>query len=256
MKEHYDHMNISGNTILITGGTSGIGLGLARRLQESGNTVIVAGRRKALLDTITTENPGITGLELDVADPASIKRAQETLAVSHPELNVVINNAGIMRPENVLDAADLHTAEEHVAINLLGTIRMVYAFAPALVGKPDAAIVNVSSSLAFVPFPSTPTYSATKAALHSFSESLRVQLTQAGSGIQVIEIVPPGVRTELMNQQESEHAMPLEDYLTEVMSLLQDNPHADELVVERALPMRRAILDGSYDDMLTMFSNM
>ncbi|MBF4594876.1 SDR family NAD(P)-dependent oxidoreductase [Curtobacterium flaccumfaciens] len=249
-------MNIIGNTILITGGTSGIGLGLAQRLHESGNRVIVAGRRTALLDAITAENPGITGLELDVADPASIERARETVAVSHPELNVVINNAGIMREENVLDVADVRTAEEQVAINLLGTVRMVYAFAPALVGKPDAAIVNVSSSLAFVPFPSTPTYSATKAALHSFSESLRVQLSKAETGIQVIEIVPPGVRTELMDQQESEHAMPLEDYLTEVMGLLADNPHADEVVVERALPMRRAALDGSYNDMLTMFSNM
>ncbi|WP_433931081.1 SDR family oxidoreductase [Curtobacterium flaccumfaciens] len=249
-------MNIIGNTILITGGTSGIGLGLAQRLHESGNRVIVAGRRTALLDAITAENPGITGLELDVADPASIERARETVAVSHPELNVVINNAGIMREENVLDVADVRTAEEQVAINLLGTVRMVYAFAPALVGKPDAAIVNVSSSLAFVPFPSTPTYSATKAALHSFSESLRVQLSKAETGIQVIEIVPPGVRTELMDQQESEHAMPLEDYLTEVMGLLADNPHADEVVVERALPMRRATLDGSYNDMLTMFSNM
>jgi len=249
-------MNITGNTILITGGTSGIGLGLALRLRDRGNTVIIAGRRTALLDSITAENPGLTGIELDVADADSIERARKSLAATHPDLNVLINNAGIMHEEDVLNPADVRTAEEHIAINLLGTIRMVYAFAPTLAAKDDAAIINVSSSLAFVPFPSTPTYSATKAALHSFSEGLRVQLAKADTGVQVVEIVPPGVRTELMNQQESEHAMPLDEYLTELMTLLRDHPHANELVVERAQPMRNAIRDDSYNDMLIAFSNM
>jgi short-subunit dehydrogenase involved in D-alanine esterification of teichoic acids len=172
-------MKMTGNTILITGGTSGIGLGLALRLHQAGNKVIVAGRRKELLDEITAEHPGIDALVLDVTDPDSIARIRETVAASYPELNILVNNAGIMLRENLLDPASLPVAEDHVTVNLLGTIRVTYAFLPLLVGKEDAAVVNVTSALAFVPLPITPTYNATKAALHSFSESLRVQLAQA-----------------------------------------------------------------------------
>ncbi|MFF1439318.1 SDR family oxidoreductase [Streptomyces sp. NPDC058295] len=247
-------MKITGNTILITGGTSGIGLGLALRLHEAGNKVIVAGRRKELLDEITAEHPGIDALVLDVADPDSIARARETVAASHPELNVLVNNAGIMLRENLLDTAELPIAEDHVATNLLGTIRMTYAFLPLLVGKDDAVVMNVTSALAFVPFPITPTYSATKAALHSFSESLRIQLGGAGAGVQVIEVVPPGVRTSLMGQQDSEQSMPLDDFLTEALDLLRENPDAKELVVERARFIRDAQANGSYDDVLAMIS--
>jgi uncharacterized oxidoreductase len=182
-------VKMSGNTILITGGTSGIGLGLALRLHEAGNKVVVAGRRKELLAEITAEHPGIDALVLDVADPDSIARARATLAASHPGLNVLVNNAGIQMRENVLDPAGLPVAEDHVTVNLLGTIRMTYAFLPLLVGKDAAVVMNVTSSLAFVPFPITPTYNATKAALHSFSESLRIQLAGADAGVQVIEVV-------------------------------------------------------------------
>jgi len=246
-------MKTTGNTILITGGTSGIGLGLALRLHELGNTVIVAGRRKELLDQITTEHPGIEALVLDVADPASIVRAAATLAVSHPQLNVLVNNAGIQRPENLLDPASLSIAEDHVTTNLLGPIRMTYGFLPHLVTRDDAAILNVTSALAYVPFPVTPTYSATKAALHAFSESLRVQL--AGTPVQVIEVVPAGVRTTLMGQQDSEQAMPLEEFLTEVLALLDAQPGAKEIVVESAKFARDAVANGSYDQVLAMFSN-
>jgi uncharacterized oxidoreductase len=247
-------MKMTGNTILITGGTSGIGLGLALRLHEAGNKVIVAGRRKKLLDDITTEHPGIDALVLDVADPDSIARASETVAASHPGLNVLINNAGIMLKENLLDPASLPVAEDHVSINLLGTIRMTYAFLPLLVGKSDAVIMNVSSALAFVPFPITPTYSATKAALHSFSQSLRIQLAGADAGVQVIEVVPPGVRTTLLGQQDDDNAMPLEDFLTETLDLLREKPDAKELVVERASFIRDAEANGSYDNVLAMLS--
>jgi uncharacterized oxidoreductase len=247
-------MKMTGNTILITGGTSGIGLGLALRLHEAGNKVIVAGRRKELLDEITAGHPGIDALVLDVADPDSIARARETVAASHPGLNVLVNNAGIQQLESVLDPAGLAVAEDHVATNLLGTIRMTYAFLPLLVGKDGAVVVNVTSALAFVPFPSTPTYSATKAALHSFSESLRIQLSGAGSGVQVIEVVPPPVRTTLMGQQDSDQSMPLDDFLTETLALLREKPDAKELVVERAGFIRDAVANGSYDDVLTMIS--
>jgi short-subunit dehydrogenase involved in D-alanine esterification of teichoic acids len=243
---------MTGNTILLTGGTSGIGLGLAVRLHEAGNKVIVAGRRKELLDDITAEHPGIDALVLDVANPDSIAQASETLAASHPDLNVLINNAGIMLKENVLDPAGLPVAEEHVTINLLGTIRMTYAFLPLLVGKDDAVVVNVTSALAFVPFPITPTYSATKAALHSFSQTLRVQLADAG--VQVIELVPPSVRTTLLGQQDDDQAMPLDEFLTETLELLRENPDTAELVVERARFLRDAQANGSFDDVFAMLS--
>ncbi|MDL5199076.1 SDR family NAD(P)-dependent oxidoreductase [Streptomyces sp. ALI-76-A] len=249
-------MKMTGNTILITGGTSGIGLGLALRLHEAGNKVIVAGRRKELLDEITAEHPGIDALVLDVADPDSIARARETVAASHPDLNVLVNNAGIMLRENLLDPSGLQVAEDQIMINLLGTIRMTYAVLPLLVGKDDAAVMNVTSSLAFVPFPITPTYNATKAALHSFSESLRVQLAGADAGVQVIEVIPPGVRTTLLDQQDDEQSMPLDDFLTETLDLLREKPDAKELVVERARFLRDAVANGSYDDVLAMLSGL
>ncbi|MDH6221094.1 SDR family NAD(P)-dependent oxidoreductase [Streptomyces pseudovenezuelae] len=155
--------------------------------------------------------------------------------------------------ENLLDRAFLPVAEDHVAINLLGTIRMTYAFLPLLVGKGDAVLMNVTSSLAFVPLAGTPTYSATKAALHFFPEILRVQLT--GSGVQVIEVIRPGVRTTLLGQQNDERSMPLEDYLTETVDLLRDRPDTWEIVGERARFFRDATANGTYDDVLAMLSD-
>lgn len=151
-------MKHSGNTILVTGGTSGIGLGLALRLQEAGNTVVVAGRRRELLARIAEQHPGIGTVELDVTDPDSVARARRQMQADHPDLNVVLAAAGVMLPEDVLDPGALPVAEDTVATNLLGTIRTVYAFAPQLSGRPDAAILTVSSGLAFVPMPLTPTY--------------------------------------------------------------------------------------------------
>lgn len=247
-------MKLTGNTILITGGTSGIGLELARRLHADGNKVVVAGRRAELLDAIVEDTPGIDAIVLDVADPDSIERVRSALAQTHPDLNVLVNNAGIMLKEELLEPSNLRIAEEHVVINLLGAIRMTYAFLPALTERSDAAIVNVSSSLAFVPFPATPTYSATKAALHSFTESLRVQV--ADSGVQVTEIVPPGVQTDLLDQRNNPHAMPLNDFIDELLGLLRDNPDAPELVVQRAASIRNAQTLGTYDDLLATFSTL
>jgi uncharacterized oxidoreductase len=243
-------MKTTGNTILITGGTSGIGLGLARRFHEAGNKVIIAGRRKELLDQITVAHPGIEAIVLDIADPASIIRASEAMATRFPELNVLVNNAGIMQWENLRDPGGLQVAEETVATNLLGTIRMVYAFLPQLANKADAVIMNVSSALAFVPFPATPTYNATKAAIHSFTESLRIQLADAS--VKVIELAPPGVQTTLLGQQDSEQAMPLEDFLSEAIALLHTD--AQEIIVERAKFMRFAEANGTYGNVLSMLS--
>lgn len=246
-------MKITGNTILVTGGTSGIGRGLALKLHEAGNKVIVAGRRKAQLDEIVAGHDGIEAVSLDVADPDSIARARETVARTHPELNVLINLAGIQLPENLLDPASLTVAEETVTTNLLGPIRMLSAFIPLLARQESAAVINVSSGLAFVPLPLTPTYNATKAAIHSFTESLRVQL--AGTPVQVLELVPPAVRTTLMNQQDLETAMPLEDFLTEVMTLLRDQPDAKEVLVENVKFLRFAEANGVYDDVLSVLAN-
>ena len=248
-------MKSTGNTILITGGTSGIGYGLARRLHEAGNTVIVAGRRQELLDEITTEHAGIEAIALDVNDPASITKAVETVTATHPQLNVLINNAGIMLAESVTDPSALQIAENQVTTNLLGTIRMTYALLPHLTTQDDAAVLNVTSALAFVPFPITPTYNATKAALHSFTTSLRIQL--ADSSVRVIEVIPPGVQTELMpGQQNDEHAMPLEEYLDEFMAALAAQPAAEEIVVERAKFFRHAEAEGRYGDVLEMLSGI
>ncbi|PBQ13281.1 SDR family oxidoreductase [Pseudomonas syringae] len=247
-------MKSSGNTILITGGTSGIGLGLALRFHHAGNKVIVAGRRKELLRQIGTDHPGIEAIELDIADQASITRASQTLAAKHPDLNVVVNNAGIMLAENIFEPASQKVAEESVTINLLGTIRMVYAFLPQLLGKDNAAIVNVTSALAFVPLPATPTYNATKAAIHSFSESLRVQL--ADTAVSVVEVAPPGVRTTLFGQQDSDRAMPLDDFLTETLALLHAEPTPQEIIVDNAKFVRYAEANGNYAQVLGMLSGV
>jgi short-subunit dehydrogenase involved in D-alanine esterification of teichoic acids len=245
-------MNSTGNTILVTGGTSGIGLGLALRLHKAGNMVIIAGRREALLDKITAEHPGIESIVLDVSDPQSIERSTEALATRHPALNVLINNAGIMQWEDLTNQENLSIAEDIVTTNLLGTIRMVYAFTPHLIKQSSATIVNVSSALAFVPLPATPTYSATKAAVHSFTQSLRVQLED--SPIEVIELAPPGVRTALLGQEEDEHAMPPEAFLDEVFVLLKTSPTPPELIVERAKPLRFAEATGSHGEVLKMLA--
>jgi uncharacterized oxidoreductase len=245
-------MNISGNTVFIPGATSGIGLGLALRLKDKGNTVIVGGRRTALLDRIAAEHPGIGTVTVDTTDPESIAAARDELAARYPELDTLITMAGIMEPEELRDPASLDVAERTVTVNLLGPIRLINAFLPGLLARPAATIVTVSSGLAYVPLPATPSYNATKAAIHSYTESLRVQLTQ--SNVQVIELVPPATRTTLMNQQDSEVAMPLEEFLDEAMSLLEADPAAEQILVERVKWQRDAVAEGRYADVLGVLS--
>ncbi len=245
-------MKITGNTLFIPGATSGIGLGLALRLAEAGNTVIIGGRRAARLAEITAAYPALEAVEIDVTDPASIQRAAATVTGRHPELNVLITMAGIMLPEDLHAPDFLPTAEVTVTTNLLGTLRLVAAFLPQLASRPDGVIMTVSSGLAFVPLPAAPTYSATKAAIHAFTESLRVQL--ADTDVQVIELVPPAVRTDLFGQRDSDRAMPLEDFLGEVMKLIETQPEAAEFLVERVGPLREAVANGSYPRMLAALS--
>lgn len=245
-------MRISGNTVFITGGTSGLGLGLAQRLHEAGNTVIVGGRREALLAEIAEANPGIGTVMLDVADPASIERATAEVVAAHPDLDTVITMAGIMQTEDLLDPASVGTAEATITTNLLGTIRTIAAVLPQLLTRSSATIVTVSSGLAYVPLPLTPTYNATKAAVHSYSESLRVQL--ADTGVQVIELAPPAVATTLLGQQDDPRAMPVDAFLSEVMTIIEQQPDAEQILVERVKPLRFAVANGTYRQTLAMLA--
>lgn len=188
-------MKLSKKTILITGGTSGIGFELAKQLLARGNTVIVTGRDQAKLDATARALAGVHVYQSDVSDPAAIKQLHDALLAKFPKLDVLINNAGVMRDLNLNHPRGLDDITREIEINLSGPVRMVQQFLPHLKAQTAAAIVNVSSGLAFVPMPISPVYCATKAAIHSFSLSLRVQL--AGSSVSVIELAPPGTETPL-----------------------------------------------------------
>jgi uncharacterized oxidoreductase len=189
-------MLLKNNTILITGGTSGLGYELARRLLELGNTVIITGRNQTRLDETRKALPGIHTIQSDVSDPEQIERLRQEVTIKFPNLNMLINNAGEMRAINLHDATiDLYDITREVEINLMGPIRMVQAFLPHLKQQQTAAILNVTSGIALVPFPVSPVYGATKSGLRSYTKSLRVQLKH--SGIKVFELVAPGAKTPL-----------------------------------------------------------
>ena len=239
-------MKTTGNTILITGGASGIGRGLAQAFHALGNHVIIAGRRKQALHQTTAANPGITSLVLDIQDASNIRSFAAELAARYPALNVLINNAGIMRTEKLLAQQEaLADAEAIVATNLLGPIRLTAALLPLLQKQPRSVIMNVSSGLAFVPIAPTPTYCATKAAIHSYTQSLRYQLQ--GSTIEVLELIPPYVATDLLDGANDPRAMPLKDFIAEVMEILETQPAAAEICVENVRRLRLAAESGHYD---------
>ena len=237
-------MRMTGNDVLVTGGGSGIGRGIAESLHRLGNHVTVAGRREAALKDVTRANPGMVYLVLDQTDPANIDRCAAELAGRRPQLNVLINNAGVQRPED-LASGDVEAAEVQIATNLLGPIRLTAALMPQLTAQPSATIVNVTSGLAFVPNAAMPTYCATKAALHSYTQSLRHQLRD--TAVEVIEIIPPQVRTALRDTDDP-RAMPLDDYITETMELLTA-AGLDEIAVTRVRPLRHAEHDHTYGEM-------
>ncbi|OCB30524.1 oxidoreductase [Mycobacterium malmoense] len=238
-------MKLTRNVVLVTGGGSGIGRGLAESLHRLGNRVIIAGRRREVLRAVAAANPGMDWVQLDQGDPSSVARLVAEVTDRHPGLNVVINNAGIMRTENLL-TGDTRAAEAIVAVNLLGPIRLTASLLPTLRTQRNAAIVNVTSALAFVPKAVAPTYCATKAALHSYTESLRHQLR--GTAVQVIEVIPPRVETEMQRGPgNAPHALTPDAFVAEVVSLLRSDPDATELVVDAARRVRFATRDGRYD---------
>jgi uncharacterized oxidoreductase len=249
-------MKLTGNTILITGGGSGIGRGLAEAFHALGNQVIIAGRRRQVLEETTAANPGMQSALLDIERPEAIRAFAAKMAEEYPSLNVVIHNAGIMRPENLLEQPDeLTDAEAIITTNLLGPIRLTAALLPQLKKQPAATIMTVSSGLAYLPMAMTPTYCATKAAIHSYSLTLRYQLK--GTKIEVLELVPPYVQTELMGdaQASDPRAMPLKDYIAETMKILKEQPEAKEILVERVLPLRYAEKSGDFDKAFQGFND-
>lgn len=227
-------MKLTGNTIFITGGGSGIGRGLAEAFHQWGNKVIISGRRRANLDEVVAANPGMAAVVLDITDPASIDAVATRLIADHPDLNVLINNAGIMLPDQAAGRIDDTLLVDTVTTNLVGPIRMTSALVEHLKGRNDAVIAYMGSVLGFVPMAVTAVYSATKAALHSYALSQRFLLQRAG--IRVLEIAPPWVRTDLMNSRDAAEAMPLDQFITETMAVLGTD--ADEILVESAKAFR------------------
>jgi uncharacterized oxidoreductase len=251
-------MKTTDNTILITGGGSGIGRGLAEAFHRLGNQVIIAGRGQKSLDETTAANTGMKSLTLDVSDPKSIQSFAAQVTKDYPSLNVLINMAGIMQPEDLLEKPnDLSTAEKTVTTNLLGPIRLTAVLLPSFRKQPRATIMNVSSGLAFVPLAMTPTYCATKAAIHSYTQSLRYQL--APTNVEVVELIPPYVQTALMGDQQAEdpRAMPLKEFIDEVMSILKSQPDVQEVCVKKVYPLRFAADGGQekYESFFQQFND-
>jgi uncharacterized oxidoreductase len=195
-------MKLENRIVLITGGTSGIGLALAKQLHQRGNTVIVTGRDQEKLDAAKRALRGIHTVMSDVSDPGAIEALHDSVLAQFPQLDTLVNNAGIMRNLNLNKIRDLNDVTREVEINLSGPVRMVQQFLPHLKTRKDALIINVSSGLAFIPFPASPAYCATKAAIHSFTQSLRIQLD--GTSVTVIELAPPGVETPLLRGEFAE----------------------------------------------------
>ena len=192
-------MKLEHRTVLITGGTSGIGLELATQLHRRGNTIIVTGRDQDRLDAVALALPGVHTVRSDVSDPGAIAALHDEMMARFPALDTLVNNAGIMRNLNLNDERDLRDVTREIEINLSGPVRMVQQFLPHLKTREQALILNVSSGLAFIPFLPSPVYSATKAAMHAFTQVLRLQLD--GTGVTVVELAPPPVETPLLRRE-------------------------------------------------------
>ena len=244
-------MKITGNTILITGGGSGIGRGLAEAFHALGNKIVIAGRREGVLRETVAANPGMEYLVFDQGSAAGVRALAGEAQERFPNLNVLINNAGIQRVED-LRSAETADAEATMDTNLLGPMRMTAALIRQLMSQPHGAILNVSSALAMMPAAMMPSYCASKAAIHSYTQSLRFQLRN--SPVQVIEIIPPWVQTELQGDRGmNPRAMPLNQYISETMAVLKNFPEVEEVVIDGAKAMRFAER-GDYDAFFNRFN--
>jgi len=245
-------MQTSGNTILITGGGSGIGRELAHKWHDLGNTVIVAGRTQASLDETAAGHANIHTMIVDVGDADDLARFAKKVVEVHPAINVLVNNAGIMRFEDITEERELGDAEATIATNLLGPIRLIDGLIEHLKAQENAAIINVTSGLAFVPMPRTATYSATKAAMHSYTVSLRAKLE---GKVEVIELAPPAVQTELTpGQSTREDYMPLDEFIEETMLGFTAEETPQEVLTQNVLFLRNAEAEGRFDKALEMTS--
>jgi uncharacterized oxidoreductase len=237
-------MNITGNTIFIPGATAGIGLALALRLQAAGNTVVIGGRRVEVLERLAADH-GFATVAIDTTDPQSVLAARDQVLAEHPTLNVLIAMAGVMAAEDVRSPGFLAEAERIISTNITGPLRLVAAFTEHLQSQPDSTLITVSSGLAFTPLAITPTYNGSKAFIHQFSETIRLQL--AGTSVKVVELVPPAVQTELTPGQSTRaNYLPLDGYADEVMALLESQPDATEILVERVKFLRFSEVEGRY----------
>ncbi len=243
-------MNLKGNVILITGGGSGIGRSLAEAFHQAGNQVIITGRRQSALEDTVRANPGMHAMLLDLDKPEEIQRFAAEIKKIAPELNVLINNAGIMKSENMKAGIEaLATAEANITTNLLGPLRLTAAILPGLLAQAKATVVTVSSGLAFVPIAPFASYCATKAAIHAWTQSLRRQLSD--TSVEVLELVPPYLQTELTgaHQLSDPNAMPLNEFINEAVHLLKNPPPNGEILVKRVYPQRFAEREGKYDEL-------
>jgi len=239
-------MDLTNRTVFIAGGTSGIGLELARRFAAAGSTVVVGGRRPDLLDGAAAE--GFATVAVDVTDQDSVDAARDAVLRDHPGLDTVVTMSGVMLPEDLRDPAHFGATQQTVETNLLGTIRVIDAFTPHLIGRGAGTVITVTSGIAFLPFPPMPTYAASKAAVHAYSEALRVQLD--GTGVEVVELVPPAVATTPEVAQANPRALALDDFATEVMDLLRAEPTPHAILVKGVLTHRWAERDGTYDELV------
>jgi uncharacterized oxidoreductase len=233
-------MQITQRTVLVVGGTSGIGRGLAQRFADAGSTVVVGGRDPQPQD-------GLHTVRIDVTDPASVLRARDEVLAAHPDLDVVVTMSGVMLVEDLRDPAHGAAAETTIDTNLLGTIRVLDAFTPHLLARGAGTVLTVSSGIAFLPFPLMASYAASKAGVHAYTEALRAQL--AGTGVEVAELVPPAVATA-GQERVNPAALPLAGYLDEVMALLAQEPTPAEVLVEGVRMHRFAERDGTYAELV------
>ncbi|MET4783268.1 SDR family NAD(P)-dependent oxidoreductase [Glaciihabitans sp. UYNi722] len=241
-------MDVTNRSVFMVGGTSGIGLELARRLRSAGSTVIVGGRRTDVLAELAAE--GLGTVEIDVTDADSVITARDEVLHTNPTLDTVVTMSGTGLPEDLRDRAHFAVTETTIAVNFLGTVRVIDAFTPHLIERGGGTIITVSSGIGFLPFPVMPTYAASKAAVHAYSEALRAQL--ADSGIDVAELVPPAVATRVGGS--NPHALALDVYGAEVMDLLAQNPTPHEILVQGVLMHRWAERDGTYDELVAQRS--